>query len=96
MDRNSQKDTRQTILRYKRYRLKPFAEIIEEMLWHVGTLDNLQGLEVLEMGPSHRINLMRFLANETKVKSIHGIGRALHWPWALHRAFFNNHVTKHE
>jgi len=77
---------------YPRYRLAPFSPILAEMLKHFETLDNLSGRTVLELGPGNRVELMRFLVQETTVKSIQGVGRSIVWPWTRHKAFIQAHV----
>jgi len=75
------------------YRLADFADILTEVLAHWGSLDGLEGLDVLELGPNTKVAMMRFLASSVGVKSMRGVGETVLWPWTLHRAFLRDHVV---
>ncbi len=77
---------------YPRYRLAPFADILTEVFAHWGSLDALRGIDVLELGPSARVGMMRFLATKVGVKSMRGVGQTVVWPWVPHRDFIREHV----
>ncbi len=77
---------------YPQYGLAPFAEILKEMLAHWGSLDGLRGIDVLELGPNTRVEMMRFLETSAGVKSIRGVGQTVVWPWIPQRAFIRDHV----
>jgi hypothetical protein len=78
---------------YSQYGLRPFSPILTEILTHFETLDDLRDRTVLELGPGNRVELMRFLAQETAVKSIQGAGKSIVWPWTRHKAFIRTHVV---
>ncbi len=86
-------DTSALIKTYSQYGLGPFSPVLKEILGQFETLDNLKDRTVLELGPGHRVGLMRFLAQETTVKSIQGVGKSTEWPWTRHKAFMHAHVT---
>jgi len=86
-------DVSALIKAYPQYGLGPFSPILAEMLKRLETLDNLTDRTVLELGPGNRVELMRFLAQETRVKSIQGVGRSILWPWTRRRAFIQAHVV---
>ena len=78
---------------YSQYGLKPFSPVLAEMLKHFETLDNLRDRTVLELGPGNRVEMMRFLAEESAAKSVQGVGKSILWPWTRHRAFIHAHVV---
>lgn len=78
---------------YPRYGLGPFADILTEVLAHWGTIDALRGIDVLELGPNTRVNMMRFLETGVGVESIQGVGQGVVWPWVPHRDFIRGHVA---
>jgi len=83
-------ESKDIIRQYRKYHLSPFKEILTEILDHFDTLENLQNLRVLELGPGSKVNLMRFLVNETEISCIKGIGRSPVLPWHLHKQFIRD------
>jgi hypothetical protein len=57
------------------YRLSAFREILAEMLKAVGGVEGLADKHILELGPGRRLDLLRFLAAETRAASVRGIGK---------------------
>ncbi|MCH7917876.1 MAG: hypothetical protein IIC50_07810 [Planctomycetes bacterium] len=78
---------------HRQYRLAPFVAILREVLAHWGSFEQLGGIDVLELGPNTRVEMMRFLETGVGVKSIRGVGRTVVWPWVPHRAFIRDHVV---
>ncbi|MFH1999904.1 MAG: hypothetical protein ABIK28_09495, partial [Planctomycetota bacterium] len=86
-------DTIKNLVRYyRKYKLQPFQEILHELLIHVGSFEGLHGKSVLELGPSSRVSLMRFLKDCAGVAHIRGAGRMPLWPWTHDRFFIEAHV----
>ncbi|MCH8218584.1 MAG: hypothetical protein IH892_17635 [Planctomycetes bacterium] len=77
---------------HPQFRLAQFEDILTEMLAHWGSLDGLRGIDVLELGPNTRVEMMRFLETSAGVKSIRGVGQTVLWPWIPHQAFIRDHV----
>jgi hypothetical protein len=92
-DASVKQDVDAIIKTHPRYRLAPFADILTEMLAQGGTLDALKGIDALELGPSTRVGMMRFLETEVEVKSMRGVGQTVIWPWVPHRDFIRDHVA---
>ena len=78
---------------HRQDRLAPFVSILREVLGHGGSFEQLGGIDVLELGPNTRVEMMRFLETGVGVKSIRGVGRTVVWPWVPHRAFIRDHVV---
>jgi hypothetical protein len=85
-------DARSVIRHFKSYRLASFEAILEELLRHAGNLQAWRGKTVLELGPGHRVNLLRFFSEECGAAQVQGVGRAAAWPWRRGRAFMAKHV----
>ena len=60
---------------YRAYALKPYREILTEMIQHVGPIESLRDKNILEIGPGNRVNLMRFFSEEMGIV-VKGVGRA--------------------
>jgi len=87
-----EQDVQQLIKQHRNYALVSFAPILEEILGHFGSLKNLAGKDVLELGPGTRVDLMRFLLDRVKLGSIAAAGRSAPRPWARQRDFIGEHV----
>ncbi len=83
----------QLILQYKKYGLRPFKEIIHELLQVYPQPTALQNVSVLELGPGTKVNLLRFLAEKNPAATVRGAGRHVVWPWTPQRAFIEQHVA---
>lgn len=81
------------INRHRSYALTPFAPILQQVLSYFGDLRGLEGKDVLELGPGTRVDLMRFLHDRAQLRSIEGVGRSVHRPWARRRRFIQENVT---
>jgi hypothetical protein len=86
-------DVSTLVKEYSLYGLRPFSPILTQILEHFETLDNLADRTVLELGPGNRVELMRFLLEESAIKSIQGVGKSILWPWTRHKAFIHAHVV---
>ncbi len=78
--------------RHRSYALTPFAPILQQILSCFGGLGGLKGKDVLEVGPGTRVDLMRFLHDHAQLRSIEGVGRSVHRPWARQRRFILDNV----
>ena len=58
------------------YRLKPFKSIIDELVKIYPNFPVLDGLSIIELGPGSNINLLKYLCDNSSVKSILGIGKS--------------------
>ena len=82
-----------TIDGYRAYRIKPFGEILDEMVSWSGSFEALRGKRALELGPGTRVHMMRFLQEVAGVASAVGVGRAKVWPWTRRRTFLAENVV---
>jgi hypothetical protein len=74
------------------YALTPFIPILQQILSDFGELGNLNGKDVLELGPGARVDLMRYLLDKAELRSIAGAGHSMHRPWSRQRRFIREHV----
>ena len=86
--------TAETVIEnYSRYRLKPFQEIISDILKGFTDLEQLRGQAVLELGPGHRPELMRYLGEQLDCR-MDAVGCEMDWPFSRHRRFLKEQVIK--
>jgi len=83
-----------TVLKkYRKYRLKPFEEIIREIFAHFSSIEGLKGKNIIELGPGTKIRMLNFLNSETQAASVQGIGRSIEWFWLPHKDLRRNMLT---
>jgi len=65
------------ISQFKGYRLKDFRYILDALLDWAGDLKGLEGKSVLELGPGTKLNLLKFLKQETAAARVSGVGKTI-------------------
>lgn len=78
--------------KYRKYRLISFKHILQEMLLYYGALDALKGKAILELGPGTKLNLLRFLVEQSGAQSVTGIGRVPQWFWLSDKKALQDYV----
>lgn len=65
------------IKQFKNYRLKDFRYILDVLLdWSVD-LKGFEGKSILELGPGTKLNLLKFLEQETSAARVAGVGKTI-------------------
>ena len=65
------------IRKFKKYHLDDFKEIMEALFSHFGKMENLKGKSILELGPGTKLNMFRFLTEESHAAVVQAAGKTI-------------------
>ena len=76
----------------KKYHLRIFRPILYEIFSFYENMEAMQGVNILELGPGTKVNLLRFFAEQSGAGLVEGIGRIPQWLYFPGRKATRNYV----